>query len=191
MHRPTRTTTLLVAMITALVLGAGCAAAPPAAPPAVSSTAPPTPVPTKEPVAWMDGICGALLPLALLSGIPEIDPSDPPVAARAISTVLSTMMATLDGVISGVKAQGPSPIKGGDEFSAKMVEGLTFFRTTAQGAKTKIDAAPLDNPQVLGTALQEVGTTLVSMQDPLAAVVPSPEIEATSAQAPNCRSIGS
>lgn len=190
MHRPTRTAVLLVAMIAVLTSGAGCASTPPA-PVTAAPTASPAPAPpTKEPIAWMDGICGALLPLGLFAGIPEIDTGDPPTAATVISTILGTMVSTMDGVIAGVKAQGPSPIKGGNEFSAKMVDGLTSFRTTALGAKTKIDTAPRDNPTALSLALQDVGTTLLSMQNPLAGIVASPEIDAITPQAPNCKAMG-
>lgn len=203
MPRTTRNA-LLVAGFTAL-LATGCATAVPgvAAPQpglgaATTSAAPPSEEPagsTDDAVAWVDDVCGALLPFVeTASTQPDINPSDPVAAVEGLSDYLGQAVDGLDSAIDGMAAAGPSPVDGGDEVVERLTEALTSFRTSFADAKTAVDAVDTSDTLGLVEALPKAVEPLeaiANVEDPTADLRNNPELNAAAEQAPNCQQLPS
>lgn len=186
---------LLITALAALLLGSGCATAVPgtAAPadPSPSAESPPAAAASPEAVAWMDDVCGALLPFgeATAESPPTVG-TDPAAAVPGISSYLTNAGQSLDDAIDGVAAAGPSPVQGGDAAAAELTEALKAYRSTFQDAKTRIDAIDVSDPQALATELpatfQSLGT-LADVPNPTALLDSNPELVAAAQQAAKCQ----
>lgn len=204
MHRTTRTA-LLLAVLGAL--GAGCsttvtgaaspqpgAVAPPTSP---SAAAPTTPAqlngPRAETVAWVDDVCGSLLPLAEAAAVqPPIDPTDTDAAVRGLSDYLGTLTDTTDTSLSQLEDAGPSPVDGGDEVVERLSGALTIFRDKFATAKADVDAVDTSNQAEVLEALPAAIAPLeelATFPNPTEGLQSSPELDAAAAEAPNCRSL--
>jgi len=183
---------LLLPALAALVVGiAGCTSAVPGAA-APAGQAPATAA--GDPVQWVDGVCGALLPFVKTAGTPPQlnTASDPTALAKGISDYLGQGATAADSAISGIAAVGPSPVAGGDDVITRLTQTLTTFRTSFQDAKTQVDAVDTSNPQTLRTELPKAVAPLeqlATMPDPTVDLQTSPELERASAQAPNCQQV--
>lgn len=184
---------LLGAVLVAALLGAGCATTVTGRAAPAGAASAPTAAATTDPVAWVDSVCGSLLPFVRAASTePKINPSDPGAALRGLSAYLGTAVSTLDTALSGLRAAGPSPVAGGDEVVTTLSAALTKFRTTFQTAKTKIDAVDPNNPSEVATALPEAIAPLQelsSLRDPTADLKSSPELDRAAQQAANCKAL--
>lgn len=195
MHRTLRPA-LLGTAVAAALLTAGCATtvSGTAAPVGASAPAPPAAaVAQTDPVKWVDGVCGSLLPFVkAASTAPAIDPSDPKAALTGLSSYLGKAVTTLDTALTGLKTAGPSPVNGGDQVVTALTSALTKFRSSFQESKTKIDAVdPKDLSQV-ATALPAALAPLQeisNLKDPTAELKSSPELDKAAKQAPNCKAL--
>lgn len=187
---------LIAVAIAALLLAAGCSttvagtARAAGTNPGAAASAAPT---TADPVAWVDDVCGALLPFTeAASSQPNIDTTDPAAAIQGLSNYLGRAVAGLDSAISGMAAAGPSPVEGGDEVVNRLTTSLTTFRTSFQDAKTRIDAVDASNLQEVITALPAAVEPLEKLQsapDPTADLKSNPELDRAAARAPNCKAL--
>jgi hypothetical protein len=194
MHRTPRTT-LVVAAVATVLLGAGCTTLVPGLPaPSGAAPAAGTAVPTEtDPVAWMDRICTAMLPaLETRSAQPQLDPANPRDSVAALSSYLGDASTAVDGAITGMAAAGPSPIEGGDEAVAALTTTLTAFRDSTREAKTRIDAIDTSNPRSLATELPQAVeplTALSNLPNPASELGRNPELDQAAAQAPQCQQV--
>jgi hypothetical protein len=196
MHRTPRPA-LVTAALAVVLFGAGCTTTVPGSPAATgagpSAAAPTAGATESDPVAWVDKVCGALLPFGQIANEqPSINSSDPAKMVSGLSDFLGKTSSTLDGAIDGMAAAGPSPVDGGDEAVAALTKGLTTFRSTVQEAKTKIDAIDTSNPRELATELPAAVQTLSKLADvpnPTAELESNPELDAAAKKAPNCQQI--
>ncbi len=196
MHRTLRPA--LLAITATALLTTGCAStvtgtAEPVGAAAPLSAAAPPPATQTDAVAWVDGVCGSLLPFVKAASTePAIDPSDPKAAIKGLSTYLGKAVSTLDTALTGLKKAGPAPVDGGDQVVATLTGALTKFRTSFQDAKTKIDAVdPTDLAQVasaLPAAVQPL-QELSNLPDPTADLKSTPELDRAAQKAPNCKSL--
>ncbi|MFC4943246.1 hypothetical protein [Pseudonocardia sp. GCM10023141] len=189
------TPVLLAAVATTAVLAAGCtttvsgAAAPAAASAPLSSPA----APAGDAVAWVNRVCGALTPLdKLTTAEPDIDPNEPGAAVKALSSLFGTAITAMDSAVSGLKAAGPSPVKGGDDLVNKVSSTVTSVRGKVADAKSKIDQIDPADPQQLASTLPDVLgplTELTNLPSPTADLAANAELEKAAKQAPNCTAL--
>jgi hypothetical protein len=178
----------------AVLLAAGCATTVTgtAVPVGASSAAPTAANPT-DPVAWVDDVCGSLLPFVKASTAqPQIDASDPAAAVKGLSAYLGAAVASIDESLAGLKAAGPSPVEGGDEVVTALTGALTTFRTSFKDAQTQIDAVDATDPTQVVTALPkalEPLEKLSALGDPTADLKSNPELDRAAQKAPNCQTL--
>jgi hypothetical protein len=190
---PVTGSALITSALVVLALATGCAsgaAGPPAAEGALA--APPEAAP--EAVAWVDTVCGALLPFVQAAGTPPqlTQAADPTALVRGVSDYLAHAQNAADSAISGLAAAGPSPVAGGDEVVSRLTENLTAFRTTFQDARARLDAVDPADPQSLASELPMAVAPLqelANLPNATAGLQSSPELDRASAQAPNCREV--
>lgn len=185
----------LVLALAALLFGGGCSSAVPGAATA-GGGAPSSAAPTteKDPVAWVDDVCGAVLPFIQTAGKPPaLNPQgDPATLVRGLSDYLSTASTSADAAVEGMKAAGPSPVEGGDEIVTRLSGTFGTLSTTFKDAQTRIDALDTSDPQALATELPEAVAPLAALQnleDPTKDLAANPELDRAAKQAPNCRKI--
>jgi hypothetical protein len=182
-----------LAVLTALLLGAGCTTTVPGAA-AADSAAPPTTAAAADPVAWVDEVCGALLPFVRSAGTPpQLDSaSDPATLVKGLGDYLGQASGAAGTAITGMAAAGPSPVAGGDGIVSGLTDTLTSFQTSFQDARTKIDALDTSDPQALLVGLPPAIAPLeqlANLPDPTAGLKSSPELDRASQQAPNCQQV--
>ncbi|WP_232660854.1 hypothetical protein [Pseudonocardia sp. TRM90224] len=190
MSRFTRPASLAAAVLV-VAAGAGCTssvsgagAATPASAAPTSAAAPATPV------AWVDKVCGAFLPLAdAQRTAPKKDPQDTtPIKVQKISGYLGTLDTAFGATITELQAVGPAPVGGGDEVVGKLKDALTSIKMSFSDAKTKIDAADPNDEASLKEAVKPLAA-LATLPDPTAGLAASPELDKAAEQAPKCKAI--
>jgi len=184
----------ILAVVAATVVLSGCSAT-------VSGSASPTGAvtgggtiaATTDPVAWVDKVCGSLLPLQRsLSNEPQFDQNDPAAAVKALSDFLGRAEAAVDQALSGLDAAGPSPVPNGDASVARVKTALTTVRSAFDQVKTTLDKIDPNNTTDLITALPQAVAPLEQLsklQDPTTDLKSSPELKAAAAKAPNCQTL--
>jgi hypothetical protein len=185
---------LILAVVAAAVALSGCSATVSgSASPSGAATGGSTVAATSDPVAWMDKVCGSLLPLQQsLSAEPRFDQNDPAAGVKALSDFLGRGEAAVDQALSGLDAAGPSPVADGDAAVARVKSALTTVRSAFDQVKTTIDKIDPNNPADLVTALPQAVAPLEQLsklQDPTADLKSSPELKAAAAKAPNCQTL--
>jgi hypothetical protein len=151
----------------------------------------PAPAPQqKQPVAWMDEVCGALGGFAQAAlNQPQIDQNDPAAAVAGLKSYLGSISDALGESINGLQAVGPSPVANGDEAVRRLTATLQQFQTSINTAQQQLAGINPNDPQDLQrlpqalAPLQELG----NVQNPLADLEGSPELEAAASQAPKCQ----
>ncbi len=171
---------VLTVLITVLSLG-GC-----------SGSSTPT---TSDPVAWVDKVCGALLPLAEVNKTaPKVDATDFAATKQAIATALTAALDSLPGVRSGLDAAGPSPVPGGDEVVTKLREVVDQLGTTMTEVKTKLEAANTNDATGFVTALADslggLAAIGAKVDEAQRVVNANGELKAAAQQSRNCEQVG-
>ncbi len=200
MPRSTRKVLHVPILAAAALLGSGCSstvqgtAAPTGGSPAATGDGGSTaPVPTDDPVAWMDQVCGVLLPLTEAPTAPSLDPSTatPEQAFAQLRDSLTKAAEGMGTAIDGLEAVGPSPITGGDELVQQMSTTLGTAKTALDSAAEKLQDVDPDDPESLYTALADLGSIegLEGLEDPGKAFTTNPELEAAAKQAPKCQQL--
>jgi hypothetical protein len=200
MPRSTRKVLLVPILAAAALLGSGCSstvpgtAAPTGGSPAAAGGGVTAPVATDDPVAWMDQVCGVLLPLTVAQTTdPSIDPSSatPEQAFTQIRESLTKAGEGMGTAIDGLEAVGPSPITGGDDLVQQMSTTLGTAKTALDSAAQKLKDVDPDDPESLYSALGDLGSIegLEGLEDPEKAFKSNPELEAAAEQAPKCQQL--
>lgn len=192
MHSWSRTA-LATAAVAAVLFGAGCTTAVPGLPaPAGAAPAAGTAVPTEtDPVAWMDKVCGALLPaMQARAEQPKIDPANPADTIAALRTYADQAGPVIDGALNGMAAAGPSPVEGGDQAVSALTTAISGYRDALRETKTKIDTIDTSNRPALVKAFPEAVAPLSDLSkvpNPAADLASSPALTQAVAQAPRCQ----
>lgn len=176
----------LLAVLAALFLGAGCTTVVPGA-------AEPDPEFVAA-LAWVDEVCGSLLPFIETAATPpQLDASgDPATILLGLSGYLGEASAAAGSAIDGMRAAGPSPVAGGDELVTGLTGTLTTFQTTLDGARTQVDALDTSDPLALLDTLPAAVAPLeqlADLPDPTAGMQSSPELDQASELSANCQQI--
>jgi uncharacterized protein YceK len=185
---------LILAVVAAAVVLSGCSATVSgSASPTGATTGGGTVAATTDPVAWVDKVCGSLLPLQQsLSNEPQFDQNDPAAAVKALSDFLGRGEAAVDQALSGLDEAGPSPVPNGDASVARVRTALTTVRSSFDQVKTTLDKIDPNNTTDLITALPQAVAPLAQLsklQDPTTDLQSSPELKAAAAKAPNCQTL--
>jgi hypothetical protein len=145
-------------------------------------------------VAWVDQVCGSLLPFVQAAGRPP-EPSvakDPSTLVRNITNYLSETEESAGSAISGLAAAGPSPVAGGDEIVNGMSSTLETMQTSFRDARTRIERVDVNDRQAL---LREVPAAIASLEqlatvpNPMADLQGSPELQRATQEAAGCQQI--
>ena len=196
MPRTTRSILLVPLVAAALFGAAGCSSIIPGIPSSAGSgggSAPAdggsAPASTDDPVAWVDQVCGALIPFVEAATTePPLDSSNPNELVTGLSTFFGTVGDAAGTAAEGVQAAGPSPVDGGDELVTNLTTTLTSIQTSFNGAKEAIDSSGGD-PTALTEALAPLEQ--LSTEDPTADIYNNPELNAAAEQAANCNQLKS
>jgi uncharacterized protein YceK len=185
---------VILAVVAAAVVLSGCSATVSgSASPTGAATGGGTVAATTDPVAWVDKVCGSLLPLQQsLSNEPQFDQNDPAAGVKALSDFLGRGEAAVDQALSGLDEAGPSPVPNGDASVARVKTALTTVRSSFDQVKTTLDKIDPNNTTDLITALPQAVAPLAQLsklQDPTTDLQSSPELKAAAAKAPNCQTL--
>ena len=134
---------LVLPAVAALALSGGCSTA-------VSGTAT-ADTAEQGAVAWVDQICGSLLPYMKAVGSPP-RPADAPDAAtlvRDLNNYLSESEESAGSAISGMAAAGPAPVAGGDEVVNGLRGTLETLQASFRDARTRIERVDINNRREL------------------------------------------
>jgi hypothetical protein len=182
---------LFLPAVAALVLSGGCTTAVPGTASADSAAAAQG---TADAVAWVDQVCGSLLPFVRAAGTPP-QPSEAPNPATLVRNITDYLSETEDSAgqaISGMAAAGPAPVAGGDEVVAQLSSTLETMQTSLRDARTRIERVDVNDRQAL---LREVPAAiesleqLANMPSPMADLQRSPELDRAGQEAAGCQQI--
>jgi len=185
---------VFAAVAAASVILSGCSATVTGSPaPTGAATGGGAIAPTKDPVAWTNNVCGALLPFKQsLATTPQLDQNDPTAAAKSLSAFLGKSESAIDQSLSGLDAVGPAPVADGDAAVIKIKAALTTVRSSFDKAKTALDGIDPTNATQVATTLPTVFASLEDIskiQDPTTDIKNNPTLKAAYAQAPNCQTL--
>ena len=189
MRRP-----LLAAVAAAAVLLSGCSATVTGSPGPIGATSGDTTIaPTSDPQAWMNNVCGSLLPFKdSVAATPKLDQNDPSAAAKSLSDFLGKTETAIDQALTGLNAVGPAPVPEGDAAVSKIKSALTTVRTSFDKAKTALDGIDPNNVTEVAATLPTVFASLEDIskiEDPTTDLRANPTLKAAYAQAPNCKTL--
>lgn len=179
---------LLLPALAALALSAGCTTS-------VSGAASANGAAVEQgAVAWVDQICGSLLPYVKAAGSPP-KPAEAPDAAtlvRDINDYLSESEETAGSAISGMAAAGPAPVAGGDEVVGRLTSTLETMQASLRDARTRIERVDINDRKALQ---REVPAAIESVErlaitpSPMADLQGNPELAQAGSQAAGCQQI--
>ena len=180
--------TLLLPAVAALALSGGCTTSVSGAASADSAAV------EQGAVAWVDQICGSLLPYVKAA----VSPPNPAAARDAASLVrdindwLTESEESAGSAISGMTAAGPAPIAGGDEVVQRLRSSLETMQASFRDARTRIERVDINDRQELQRevpAAVESVERLASTSSPMADLQRSPELAQAGKEAAGCQQI--
>lgn len=178
---------LLLPAVTALALSGGCTTS-------VSGAATADGAVEQGAVAWVDQICGSLLPYVKAAGSPP-KPAEAPDAAtlvRDLNDYLSKSEESAGSAISGMAAAGPAPVAGGDEIVGRLTSTLETMQASLRDARTRIERVDINDRQELQrevpAAIESV-ERLATTPSPMADLQGNPQLADAGRQAAGCQEI--
>jgi hypothetical protein len=146
---------------------------------------------TDDPVAWVDQVCGALIPLTeATKNPPQVTGSDPEKYIDSLSQTFEALGSAAGTGLDQLNKVGPSPTPSGDKVVGQLKTTLTALQTTANDAKEGFDKIDLNDPSSL-TKLEETlsKSDLTNLPDPTKDIEADPELDAAAKKAANCKKI--
>jgi hypothetical protein len=177
---------LLLPAVAALALSGGCTTSVSGAAAADSAAV------EQGTVAWVDQICGSLLPYVKAAVSPP-KPAEAPDAAtlvRDVNNWLSEYEQGAGSAISGMAAAGPAPIAGGDEIVSRLSGTLATMQASLRDARTRIQRVNISNRQELQRevpAAVESVERLASTPGPMSDLQRYPELARAGQEAAGCQ----
>jgi hypothetical protein len=145
-------------------------------------------------VAWVDQICGSLLPYVEAAGSPP-KPAEAPDAAtlvRDITDYLSESEQSAGAAVTGMTAAGPAPVAGGDEIVRRLRSTLETMQASLRDARTRIERVDINDRQELQrevpAAIESV-ERLANVPSPMADLQRNPELAQAGREAAGCQQI--
>jgi hypothetical protein len=119
-----------------------------------------------EAVAWADKVCKSVeSEIGTLTQQPEVDTSNPESAKAGLVKFLEDFGTALDRLIGGIKGAGEPPVPEGKQVVEDTTKQLEQAQQVVSDAKTKLAAAPTNDPAALKQAFTDVGTELAKVGD--------------------------
>jgi len=144
-------------------------------------------------VAWTDNVCGALSGFATtVSSPPAVDRSNPDAAKSSLGTYFTTTVAALQETIRGLKAAGPAPVKGGDEYLSRLTDTLTRVEASFTDAAGRLEQLDTSGPDWMTVALPAVLAPLQelgNLADPTSGLEAVDELRVAAEKAPRCQQL--
>ena len=183
---------LIFSAVAAMALGSGCTTTVPGS--AAADSAAVAAPGSGDTLAWVDQVCGSLLPFIRAAGSPPepAGASNPASLVQNITDYLEEVEDAADSAISGMADAGPSPVEGGDQIVDQLSGNLSTARDSYRTARTRIEAVDINDPQELRTELPAAIAPLEQLSnlpDPTAELRGSPELRQAGEQAANCQQI--
>lgn len=184
---------LILSAVAVMALGSGCTTTVPGSAAADSEAVAAT-QDSGDAVAWVDQVCGSLLPFIRAAGSPP-QPSEarnPVELVQNIGDYLGKAEDAAESAISGMAQAGPSPVPGGDQVVGQLSGTLETFQNSFRTARTRIEAVDINNPQELLSELPAAIAPLeqlAKMPNPTANLSGSPELDQAGEQAASCQQI--
>jgi hypothetical protein len=176
----------LLPAVAALALSGGCTTA-------VSGAASADSAPAEQgTVAWVDQVCGSLLPYLKAAASPPKPAAAPDAATlvRDIDDWLTESEKSAGTAISGMDAAGPAPIAGGDEIVDRLSSTLKTMQASYRDARARIERVDVNNRQELQ---REVPAAVESVKrlasSPMADLQRYPELAQAGKEAAGCQQI--
>lgn len=146
-------------------------------------------------VAWADKVCGELL--ALVEGESAAPPAltDPDVAKslKAFDEFITRNIDLVDQRLNNLRNAGPSPVEGGDQALAALVNGLEALKKGYQAAKERFAKIDTSDQQATQTAVVEAITSLgqasADLEQAVKSIDDNNKLREASGQAPNCQKL--
>ena len=187
-----RTAPLAAAILAAMLVLGGCSTTVAGHPSAGSGPAP-TAGPGSDPVAWVDGVCGAALALVTPAVTrPDVGEStDLAVVQRSLSGYLGGILTGAQQARTQLDAVGAAPVEGGDAVVTKLRGALDTVEKTVGEARAAIDKADPRDPAGFAEALGSVQTALGdnAAPDAIGDLVAVPDLNSAASKAPKCQQL--
>ncbi|MFL6120207.1 hypothetical protein [Actinophytocola sp.] len=117
-------------------------------------------------VAWADKVCSGMKDdVAALTNQPTIDQSSPQAAKDGLVAYLSKLETSLDGMASAVQDAGDPPVDGGGDAVKDFLNQISTAKSAVTSAKSKIDAAPVNDPTAFQAAASSATQDLSALSD--------------------------
>ena len=143
--------------------------------------------------AWADKVCSGLKDdIAALTTTPEIDQSNPQAAKDGLVAYLAKLETSLDGMASAVSDAGTPPVEDGEGAVKKFLDQISTAKDSVTSAKSKIEAAPVDDPAAFQAAAADATQDLQAlsdMGDPTASFSENKELDAAYNKAKSCQEL--
>jgi hypothetical protein len=143
-------------------------------------------------VAWVDQICGSLLPYVRAAVSPPKSAEAPDVATlvRDLNNWFSVSEESAGSAISGMAAAGPAPIAGGNEVVDKLSSTLETMRASYRDARTRIERVDINDRQELQRVVPAAVESVRRLsRSPMADLQSNPELAQAGRQAAGCQQI--
>jgi hypothetical protein len=143
-------------------------------------------------VAWADKVCSGIKDdIAAVSNTPEISQTDPQAAKDGLVDYLGTLETSLDGMASAVEDAGTPPVDNGAAAVQGFLDQIASAKESVGSAKTKVEAAPVDDPAAFQTAVAGATSDLAALGDldPTSSFSDNKELEEAYNKAESCKEI--
>jgi hypothetical protein len=142
-------------------------------------------------VAWADQVCSSMKDdIAALTTQPEIDQTNPQAAKDGLAAYLGTLETSLDGMSGAVEDAGNPPVDGGEDAVKGFLDQIGTAKDAVTSAKSKIEAAPVDDAagfQAAFASATEDLQKLSDIEDPTASFSANKELDAAYKEAKSCQ----
>lgn len=145
-------------------------------------------------VAWADEVCSSMKDdVAAVSNRPEIDQSNPQAAKDGLVAYLGTLETALDGMASAVTDAGTPPVDDGEAAATGFLAQISAAKDKVTSAKSKIDAASVDDPAGFQAAVTSATEDLTALGDldPTASFSDNKELKEAYDKAKSCQELES
>lgn len=186
-----RSIPIMVAGIAVGLVLTGCGGGDEAAPAPTAESSATSPDNGTGAAAWVDAFCGAINGFVDdYNNLPRPTEGDTFEAIReSTSTQLGEVVAVLDKAIAALEKLPEAPDSTAESAARTATDNYTTARETAAMAKTELDAAPVDDVEAQGRAVDSLiaaENQAYRSLDPVAPLIDAPELLEAAATAPNC-----
>jgi hypothetical protein len=177
---------LVLGAVVAMALSSGCTTA-------VSGAASADSVAVDQgTVAWVDKICGSLLPYikTAVSAPKPREARDAATFVREFSTWLGESEESAGSAVSGMAAAGSAPIAGGDEVIDRLSGTLKTMQASYRDARTRIENVDVNDRQEMQRVVPAAVESVQRLaRSPMADLQRIPELAQAGKEAAGCQQI--